>query len=139
MTQNNQKTEVEKGLEVISGLVKDFEQRKAETGFSYFKGKNRLCKVLNSKKGIRLELNVLVPEALEKKHIMTRITKEVAKAKHLGTMKYSVIALQDAGALKEVIEAALVAFKAEYEPTTEVKPEVKEEPKATEKPKAKAQ
>jgi len=109
------KTAYETGVEVINGMAKEFTGKPAAQGVSYFKGKNRLCKILNSKKGIRIELNVTLPEILEKKYQMVSIDEATAKKKHLGTMKYLVVSLQDDKALKEVLTAALKSFKAIHE------------------------
>lgn len=122
MTTNNKTvTEYDKGIEIMSKIAKEFQARGSQTGTSYFKGKDRLCKVLNSKKGIRIEVNVLVPKAVEDKFKMERLGEGVAKKKHLGTMKYSVVALDDAGSLKELIGHLVKSFEA---------PIAAEEPKA---------
>ena len=126
MTTNANKTEFEKGIEVINLLAKDFSPRVAGSGVSYFKGKNRLCKILKTKKGISLEINVTVPKATENKFKLEALTEKEAKEKHLGTMKYKVTRMDDTKALKEIVTELLKAYKKAYE----------EEPKATEEPKA---
>jgi hypothetical protein len=127
MTTNNaNKTEFEKGIEVINSLAKDFSPREANSGVSYFKGKNRLCKILKTKKGISLEINVRVPKATENKFKLESLTDKEAKEKHLGTMKYKVTRMDDTKALKEILPELIKAYKKAYE----------EEPKATEESKA---
>jgi hypothetical protein len=127
-------TEFEKGVKLITELSASLEikPREAGSGVSYFKGKNRLCKILNTKKGIKLELNVIVPKAIENKFKLDSLTEKEAKDKHLGTMKYKAFTLSEVKELKEVVEAALKAYKTLYEPKVE---EAKEEPKASEETK----
>lgn len=128
------KTEFELGVEVVTKLAASLEikPREAGSGVSYFKGKNRLCKINKTKKGIKLELNVEVPKAIENKFKMEKLTEKEAKDKHLGTMKYRAFSLQDTKELTEVIKAALAAYKSLYEPKVE---EAKEEPKQSEEAK----
>lgn len=137
MTTNNKTvTEYEKGVELMKTVAKGFDPRSSQTGTSYFKGKERLCKVLNSKKGIRIEVNVFVPKAVEDKFKMVRLEEGVAKKKHLGTMKYPVIALDDTGSLKELVGHLVKSFE---EPTAAAKEEPKAElPKVDLTKKAKA-
>lgn len=129
-TGKSTKTEFEKSVEVVTSLAKEFEARSANTGISYFKGKNRLCKVLNSKKGVRIEVNVTVPKAVEAKFKMEPISIETAKKKHLGSMKYSVVTLDDSGVVKEFIGHLLSSFKATFEVAAEPNKKVDLEKKA---------
>lgn len=78
--------------EVRKQIGKDGKIREisGNTGISFFEGKKRLCKLLNTKKGMTLEVNVNLPKSVEKKFILTKITYAEAHKKHLGTMKYYV-------------------------------------------------
>jgi hypothetical protein len=61
---------------------------KNSTGVSYFQGRKRLVKVLFTKKGISLEINVILPAPIVKQFNLQEIPYQIAKQKHLGTMKY---------------------------------------------------
>lgn len=66
----------------------------SKTGYSYFQGKNRLLKVLKSKKSVKVEINVQLDKEFLKSVesntdvIVTDISVDLAKKKHLGTMKH---------------------------------------------------
>lgn len=108
----NQKTNYEIANEVVAKNIKGTKivANEISTGTSYFQGKNRLLKVLNTKKGITLEVNVVLPEEIEKEYNLEKISAAVAYKKHLGTMKYS-IKLNDDKTLNKLIKATVEEFK----------------------------
>lgn len=112
-----EKTEFEKSLEIIRTLAakqKDLKlmEQEAKTGYSFFSGKNRLCKILKSKRGITLEVNVKLPEKFKEIPEIETITAAVAYKKHLGTMKH-LYRGQDSKLVKEIITAAIEQMKLE--------------------------
>lgn len=113
-----EKSEFEKSLETIRSLVdkaKDLKlvEQEAKTGFSYFAGKKRLCKLLKSKKGVTLEVNVKLPKKFSEMAEVQDISAVMAHKKHLGTMKHLVRA-KDSKVVMEIMKAALEQFKNEY-------------------------
>lgn len=130
MTQE-QKTvvvESEAALKIVRDLVSKkpelkLQESEAKTGFSYFAGKKRLCKVLKTKRGVRLEINVTLDKTTEDKILgLEKISAAMAHKKHLGTMKYMYRA-GDHKEVKAIITAALKTFATEAKEA-----EVKEEP-----------
>lgn len=122
MTQNSTAVEAnvveaEKAVKVIRELVaknKDLKliENESKTGFSYFAGKKRLCKLLKTKRGIRLELNVTLPKKYSELPEMENISKDLAHRKHLGTMKHLYKSSNDKD-LVEIMAAAIETFKLE--------------------------
>lgn len=108
----SKKTNYEIANEVVAKNIKGTKivANEISTGTSYFQGKNRLLKVLKTKKGITLEVNVALPEEIEKEYNLEKISAAVAYKKHLGTMKYS-IKLNDDKTLNKLIKAAVEEFK----------------------------
>jgi hypothetical protein len=135
MTQNektvvvaSQATESEKALKVIQDLVskaKDLKlvEQEAKTGFSYFAGKKRLCKLLKTKRGVTLEINVKLPKELKDLAGLENISTAMAHKKHLGTMKH-LFRSPDSKEIKKIMVEALKVFKAENQ--EEKKEEVQE-------------
>lgn len=93
--------------------------KEISTGTSYFQGKTRLCKVLKTKRGISLEINVLLPKEIEEEFFLEKISAATAYKKHLGTMKYHA-KLNDEKALPKLIKSMVEEFK---KMTTEIKEE----------------
>ena len=114
MTQT--KLDYEVALEVVDKKVLGekslkFVRTEAKTGFSYFAGKKRICKLLKTKKGISLELNVDLPAELTKDNPNFKlISEQMAHKKHLGTMK-SYFKTNDVKELTKVMTAAVESFK----------------------------
>lgn len=97
-----EKTLFEQGKEKIeSVLKKDMKDCKGtvnDTGITYFiTPKQRLCKIIKTKKNLKLELNIylsdeLIKELNENQSVdFQQISKKQAKDKKLGTMKHLVI------------------------------------------------
>lgn len=80
------------------------------TGTSYFQGKNRLCKVLKTKRGISLEINVILPKEIEEEFLLEKISAATAYKKHLGTMKY-MAKLNDEKSLPKLLKSMVEEFK----------------------------
>lgn len=85
----------EKATEIVNELVKgtNFVAQKNATGVTFFEGKQRLVKVVKTKRNLKLEINLPLSKILENKlekgnGILKRISPQEAKEKHLGTMKY---------------------------------------------------
>lgn len=109
--------EAEKALKEIRGLVskeKDLNlvENETSTGFSYFAGKKRLCKLLKTKKGVRLEINVKLPKELSGLDGMESISLAFAKKKHLGTMKH-LYKSQDTKLIPKIMVEAIKVFRSE--------------------------
>lgn len=129
--------EVEKAKKIIMEAIKatkdaSIVESGSTTGFSYFKGKKRLCKLLKTKRGVALEINVQLPETVSKLAGMDTISKGQATKKHLGTMKH-MYRSGDAKEVLKIIQAALKVF------ITETKEVAKEEAKAPDQKPAQAQ
>lgn len=135
--QVNTALESEKAALVIRDLVSKapalkLVERESKTGFSYFAGKKRLCKLLKTKKGVRLELNVTLPKKFSDMPEVDNISLAQARDKHLGTMKH-LYRGSDTRHIKSIMAEALKVFKVEAateHKTIEAKEEVKEEIKA---------
>lgn len=93
----NKVTMYEKSLEQIKGLVKgtNCTPREIKTGCSFFEGSDRFCKLVKTKEDmLYLEINVELPEAIEKKissnneAIFKKYSRIEASQKHLGSMVY---------------------------------------------------
>jgi hypothetical protein len=122
MTNQVQKSNFEMAVEMVTKLVKGSKivAQESKTGISYFEGKKRLVKVLKTKRGLTLEINVSLPKALEQGEGMVKISAAMAHKKHLGTMKYLYKA-QDTKALGPILKAAMDQFKKETQETKEAK------------------
>ena len=118
---SNTQLDYEKAYEVVNKKVMaekslKFVETEAKTGFSYFAGKKRLCKLLKTKKGISLELNVELPKELTKDNPNFKlVSADMAHKKHLGTMK-SYFRTTDMKELTKVITAAIQSFKESNNP-----------------------
>ena len=81
-------------FELVSDLLeKEIEGSKivggeVSSGKSFFEGKKRLCKILRSKKGFSVEINVRFSKEVEKEFGLRFIMLEERKVKKLGSMKY---------------------------------------------------
>lgn len=82
-------------------------EQKQATGVSFFQGKDRLCKIVKSKRGLTIEINVQLPEELTSLMNVTSITREEAYKKRLGTMKH----IYKGSDLKEVKKIMTTAVK----------------------------
>ena len=88
----------------------------SKTGYSYFQGKNRLMKVLKSKKAVKVELNVQLSKEFldsvksDNEVIITDISIDLAKKKHLGTMKH-MLQSNNPKALEKYIMESIKVFK----------------------------
>lgn len=122
MTENNvkvasAKSESELSLDIIRKAIKSAPALKLveaenNTGFSYFMGKKRLCKLLKTKRGVTLEVNVKL--TLKDIPGLETISAAVAHKKHLGTMKHLYRA-SDHKQVEVLIKDALKVFKSETE------------------------
>ena len=98
---NEEIVKVTKGTKIVP--------QEAKTGISYFQGKNRLCKVLNTKKGISMEVNITLSKEIEKEFGLERISAATAYKKHLGTMKY-MVRLNDEKSLPKLLKLMVAEF-----------------------------
>jgi hypothetical protein len=122
MTQEQKTVELmesEKALQIIRKEVGKFKNLNlvevgAATGFSYFAGKKRLCKILKTKRGVTLEINVKLSGEVKDLPGMETISVQQAHKKHLGTMKHYYRST-DAKQIQKIIAEALKQFKAEME------------------------
>lgn len=115
----------EKAVEVIRSLIKSVDGLKlkehaSKTGFSYFTGKKRFCKVLKTKKGAKVEINVVLPKKLSSIPEIETISLDKARKLHLGTMKH-ILKSNDEKLIKEVLSAAFKVFVKETQ-VEEAKP-----------------
>lgn len=86
-------------------------ENEAKTGVSFFQGKDRLCKVIKSKRGLAIEINVSLPEDTASIEGLTTISKNEAHKKHLGTMRH-IYRGSDAKDVKKIISVAVKVFQA---------------------------
>jgi len=126
-------SEFEKALNEIESHVQINENLKIRkqdnaSGNSFFSGKDRLCKLLKTKRGISLEINVQLPKELQDLPGMEHISIAVAHAKHLGTMKHHYRS-SDSNSVKTIINAIIEIFKTKT--TTVSVPTTKTESKIT--------
>ena len=81
---------VKKVEKLVEGTM--FIPQQNTTGVTFFEGKQRLVKIVKTKKGLKMEINLEMSKTLvnkyEKDLKLTIITPAYAKQKHLGTMKY---------------------------------------------------
>jgi len=93
-----------KGSKIVGGEI--------SSGKSYFEGKKRLCKILKSKKGYSVEINVRFDKVIEKEFGLRFIMLEERKVKKLGSMKYfySSNKLED---VKKILKLMVIRFKEE--------------------------
>lgn len=89
-----EKLQFEIATEVVTEMVKgsNFIPQQNKTGVTFMAGKQRLVKIVNTKKGLKLEINLPLTKATEAKlnkaGILDIISPAMAHQKHLGTMKY---------------------------------------------------
>lgn len=81
-----------------------------QTGTSFFQGKDRLCKVLKTKRGLRIEINVGLPDKIAKIDGMETIEPETAYLKHYGTVRH-IYRGEDIPAIKMIMTEAVQIFK----------------------------
>ncbi len=116
----------EAAVKVVRDLVSAAPELKiteseSKTGYSFFSGKSRLCKVLKTKRGVTVELNVELPKKFAEMDGMETISAAKAKAKHLGTMKHYYRAADDKQ-IKVIITEAMKVMKVNLGIVTEEKP-----------------
>lgn len=106
-----EKTLFEKANEDIAKAVKATKivAQEVKTGTSYFEGKSRLCKVLKTKKGITMEINVTLTKAVEEEFGLEKISAKTAYEKHLGTMKY-MARFNDGKQINKLLKLMVAAF-----------------------------
>jgi len=112
-------SEATKSMAVINTLVARNAGLKivgsdSKTGTSFFSGKKRLCKLLKTKRGVTLEINVKLSKETAGIAGMESISAVLATKKHLGTMKHLYRA-NDAKQIAAIMKEAIVIFKAELE------------------------
>lgn len=81
-----------------------------KTGITFFRGKDRLCKILKTKSHLRIEINVELPEEISSISGMEYISPERAYEKHLGTMRH-IYRGNDIKEIKKIMLAAVNVFK----------------------------
>lgn len=86
----NQKNLYEIGTTEINKLIKNSKIVGTEisTGYSFFEGKDRVCKILKTKKNFKIEINILLNSEIENEFNLEKISPNTAYKKHLGTLKY---------------------------------------------------
>jgi hypothetical protein len=110
------KSNFEVAVEMVGKVIKGSKivAQESKTGISYFQGKKRLVKVLKTKRGLVLEINVSLPKAMESTEGLDKISAAMAHKKHLGTMKYLYKAA-DTKAVPAILKAAMEQFKKDTE------------------------
>jgi len=106
------------------------------SGFSYFKGKKRVLKILKNKKGYKIEINVEFSKEIEKKYGLVKLSLKEKVEKKLGSMWYYYENL-DIKKMEEMIKDIMKVFldekkvviKEEKKVVKEEKKVVKEEKK----------
>jgi hypothetical protein len=89
-----EKLTFEIATEMVTALTEGtkFIPQENKTGVTFMAGKQRLVKIVNTKKGLKLEINLALTKAtetkLEQSGILQPISKAMAHQKHLGTMQY---------------------------------------------------
>ena len=97
------------------------------SGFSYFKSKKRMLKVLKNKKGYKIEINVEFSKEVEKKYNLIKLSIKEKIDKKLGSMWYYYESLE-MGKMEEMIKDIMKVFLNEKEVViNEEKEVVKEE------------
>ena len=97
------------------------------SGFSYFKSKKRMLKVLKNKKGYKIEINVEFSKEVEKKYNLVKLSLKEKIDKKLGSMWYYYESLE-MGKMEEMIKDIMKVFLDEKKVVIkEEKKEVKEE------------
>jgi len=113
-------SESDKSAAIINSLIAKNPTLKivasdSKTGISFFSGKKRLCKLLKTKRGVTLEINVSLPKDFTKDMTeMESISATTAFKKHLGTMKH-LYRGNDAKLIPSIMKEAIAIFKAEIE------------------------
>jgi hypothetical protein len=114
-----QVSESYKSMKIINSLIAKNSGLKivateSKTGISYFSGKKRLCKLLKTKRGVTLEINVSLPKQFKDLAEMETISATVAFKKHLGTMKH-LYKPNDARMIGIIMKEAIAVFRSEIE------------------------
>lgn len=115
----NGASESEKSITIINKLIDSNKSLKivaadSKTGTSYFSGKKRLCKLIKTKRGVTLEINVVLPKEMKELSGMETISISTAHKKHLGTMKH-LYRSEDSKQITNIMKAILEVFKQELE------------------------
>jgi len=84
------------------------------SGFSYFKGKKRMLKVLKNKKGYKIEVNVEFDKEVEKKYNLVKLSIKEKIDKKLGSMWYYFECLE-IKKMEEIIKDIMKVFLNEKE------------------------
>ena len=84
------------------------------SGFSYFKGKKRMLKILKNKKGYKVEINVEFSKEVEKKYNLIKLSIKEKIDKKLGSMWYYYESLE-MGKMEEMIKDIMKVFLDEKE------------------------
>lgn len=118
---NNTLLTWEKALKTIEKVTQktDFISQKNSTGVSFFEGKQRLCKIVKTKKNLKLEINLELSNTMIKKlndsnGILEKISPQQAKEKKLGTMKYCFKDTTD-NLVKEIVIDMLKGYYKNFE------------------------
>ena len=90
------------------------------SGFSYFKSKKRMLKVLKNKKGYKIEINVEFSKEVEKKYGLVKLSIKEKMDKKLGSMWYYYESLE-MGKMEEIIKEIIKVFLDEKEVINEEK------------------
>jgi hypothetical protein len=108
--------ESEKAYKLIQEKIEKKENLKIvetdnSSGFSYFSGRQRLFKLLRSKRGVSLEINIQLEKEFTKEFPeMEDISIAKAKAKHMGTMKHHYKA-SDVSKLSKILDKIILTFE----------------------------
>lgn len=94
--------------EIRSIVPKDFTEKENKSGVTWFgPSRTRLLKVIETKKGLRIEFNVEVDSKVTG---MICYTKDEAKAKHMGTCQW-VYSGSDVDTVKALVSQAIKGFE----------------------------
>jgi len=109
----NEKSLFDQTNDIVKGIAKKCSITNNNTGNTYFiNPKQRLCKVVLTKKNVKLECNIEVSKELKDKINSSQsseiidIDKDTAKKKKLGTMKNMLIS-SNTEFIKDIIEDML--------------------------------
>jgi hypothetical protein len=94
--------------EIRKIVPQDFSEKENKSGVTWFgPNRTRLLKVVETKKGMRIEFNVEVNKDITG---MTYYTKEQAKEKHMGTCRW-IYSGGDMEVVKELVKQAISGFE----------------------------
>jgi hypothetical protein len=94
--------------EIRKIVPKQFEEKENKSGVTWFgPNRTRLLKVVETKKGLRIEFNVEVDKEVPG---MTYYTKEQAKEKHMGTCRW-IYSGGDMEVVKNLVKQAIEGFE----------------------------